>query len=132
VVGHPLRLPPLLQEEAESWADRQGVSLEEFIVWAVAEKVGGLKRELDDPRHPFVTYRRSPEGWPVPVIRGTGIRVRTIGGAVHSWNMSPAAVAEDYDLTEEQVADALAFYETHRGEIEASLSEERLLEQANA
>jgi len=127
-----LKLPHLLQEEAERWAERQGVSLEEFIVWAVAEKVGGLKQGLDDPRHPHITYRRSPEGWPVPVIRGTGIRVRTIAGAVRSWSMSPDEIAEEYELTEEQVADALSFYEAHRGEIEASLSEERLLEQAHA
>jgi uncharacterized protein (DUF433 family) len=127
-----LKLPLLLQEEAERWAGRQGVSLEEFIVWAVAEKVGGLKQGLDDPRHPHVTYRRSPGGWPLPVIRGTGIRVRTVVGAVRWWNMSPGAIAEEYELTEEQVADALSFYETHRGEIEASWSEERLLEQAHA
>jgi uncharacterized protein (DUF433 family) len=127
-----LKLPPHLAEEAEQWADRQGVSLEEFIVWAVAEKVGGLKQGLDDPNYPHVTYRRSAAGWPVPFLRGTGIRVRTIVGAVRSWSLSPSAVAEEYDLTEEQVADALGFYETHRGEIEASLSEERLLEQTHA
>jgi uncharacterized protein (DUF433 family) len=126
-----LKLPPLLEEEAERWAGQQGVSLEEFIVWAVAEKVGGLKQGLDDPRHPHVTYRRSAAGWPIPVIRGTGIRVRTIAGAIHSWNLSATAVAEEYELSEEQVADALGFYEAHRGEIEASLAEERLLEQVH-
>jgi uncharacterized protein (DUF433 family) len=87
---------------------------------------------LDDPRYPHVTYRRSSEGWPVPLLRGTGIRVRTIVAAVHSWGMSPAEVADEYGVTEEQVADALAFYESHRDEIEASLSDERQLEQANA
>lgn len=68
----------------------------------------------------------------MPVIRGTGIRVRTIVGAIRSWNMSPAAMAEDYDLSAEQIAEALAFYEAHRGEVESSLSEERLLEEAHA
>jgi uncharacterized protein (DUF433 family) len=132
MMADPLRLPPLLLEEAERWADRQGVSLEEFVVWAVAEKLGGLKQGLDDPQHPHVTYRRSASGWPIPVIRGTGVRVRTIAAAVRSWGMSAAEIAGEYDLSEEQVADALAFYQEHRGEIEASLTEERLTEQAHA
>jgi hypothetical protein len=46
-----LNLPLELRDEAEQWAGRQGVSLDEFVVWAVAEKVGGLKQTLDDPRY---------------------------------------------------------------------------------
>jgi uncharacterized protein (DUF433 family) len=129
---NPLHLAPLLQEEAEQWASRQGLSLDQFVVWAVAEKVGGLKQALDDPRFPSVTYRRGAAGWPVPVLRGTGIRVQTIAGAAHHWGLLVAEVAEEYGLTAEQVADALAFYEAHRGEIEASLAEELQLEQAHA
>jgi uncharacterized protein (DUF433 family) len=91
-----------------------------------------FEHELDDPRYLDVTYRRSVSGWPVPVLRGTGIRVQTIAGAIRWWNLPPAAIAEEYGLTEEQVTDALGFYEAHRGEIEASLAEERLLEQAHA
>lgn len=127
-----LKLPPHLQREAEQWASQQGVSLEEFVVWAVAEKVGGLRQGLDDPRFPHVTYRRGASGWPVPVLRGTGIRVQTIAGAARTWNMGTAEIAEDYGLTEEQVAGALAFYEAHRGEIEALMSEELQFERAHA
>lgn len=127
-----LKLPPLLQREAEQWASQQGVSLEEFVVWAVAEKVGGLRQGLDDPRFPHVTYRRGAAGWPVPVLRGTGIRVQTIAVAAHAWHMGTDEIAEDYGLMKEQVADALAFYEAHRGEIEALVSEESELERAHA
>ena len=46
--------------------------------------------------------------------------------------MDAAEIAADYDLTAEQVADALAFYEAHRGEIEASLAEEQASEPVSA
>jgi hypothetical protein len=40
---YSLNLPGQLKQEAEKWAESQGVSLDEFILWAVAEKVGALK-----------------------------------------------------------------------------------------
>jgi uncharacterized protein (DUF433 family) len=127
-----LHLPRQLREEAEEWANRQGISLDQFVVWAVAEKVGGLKQAVDDPRFPQVTYRRGASGWPEPVIRGTGIRVQTLAVANRSWGMSPLEIATDYDLTEAQVSAALAFYEAHRGEIEAAIADEQQREPANA
>ena len=128
----PLNLPTLLKTEAEQWAHRQGISLDEFVVWAVAEKLGELKQALDDPRFPHITYRRGASGWPSAVLRGTGIRVQTIAVSARNWEMSPAQIASDYELAQEQVQEALAFYEAHRGEIEASLAEERRTESAHA
>ena len=127
-----LNLPLELRDEAEQWAGRQGVSLDEFIVWAVAEKVGGLKQTLDDPRFPQVTYRKGASGWPVPVIWSTGIRVQTIVVAAHHWKLSEMEIAQDHGLTEHQVRNALDFYEAHRGEIDASLADEERIEQAHA
>lgn len=127
-----LKLPLYLRDEAEQWASRQGVSLDEFIVWAVAERVGGLKQALDDPRFPHVTYRRGASGWPVPVLRGTGIRAQTIVVAAHRWHMSTAEIAQEHGLTEQPVKDALAFYEAHSGEIDSSLAEEERAERAHA
>jgi predicted HicB family RNase H-like nuclease len=50
---YALNLPVQLKQEAEQWAAKQGVSLNQFILWAVAEKVGALKQQLDDvPRTP--------------------------------------------------------------------------------
>lgn len=43
---YPLNLPAQLKEEAEKWAADQGVSLNQFIMWAVAEKVGALRQNL--------------------------------------------------------------------------------------
>jgi len=127
-----LNLPAQLKQEAEEWANRQGISLDQFIVWALAEKVGGLKQAIDDPRFPHVTYRRGAAGWPEPILRGTGIRVQTIVVAHQIWRMDPQEIAADYELTPEQVRDALAFYEAHRGEIEASLADEQTSEPVNA
>jgi hypothetical protein len=55
---YPLNLPVQLKTTAEQCATQQGVSLNQFIVWAVSEKVGELKQQLDDPAFPQVTYRR--------------------------------------------------------------------------
>ena len=75
---YPLNLPAQLKEEAEKWAADQGVSLNQFIMWAVAEKVGSLSQNLNDPAFPRITYRRGAAGQPMPVLRGTGIRVQTV------------------------------------------------------
>ena len=127
---YPLTLPTQLKKEAEEWAAQQGVSLDQFILWAVSEKVGALKQQLDDPAFPQIAYRRGASGWPVPVLRGTGIRVQAVVIAAQQWELSPAQIAAEYGLTEEQVEEALDFYEAHRREIEASIAAEQALEGA--
>jgi uncharacterized protein (DUF433 family) len=42
--------------------------------------------------------------------------------------MSPDKVAHEYELEEARVKECLAFYETHRAEIDASLQAEEVLE----
>lgn len=63
-----------------------------------------------------------------PVIRGTAIHVQTLVVAAQQWYESAAEVAYQYDLTETQVNEALAFYEAHREEIDAALEAEARLE----
>jgi uncharacterized protein (DUF433 family) len=128
---YPLNLPAKLKQEAEQWAANQGVSLNQFILWSVAEKVGSLKQNLDDPAFPRVTYRRGTTGRPVPVLRGTGIRIQTIVVAVQHWEMVPDQIAAEYGLAEAQVKEALAFYEAHRSEIDADLAIEQAMEEAD-
>jgi uncharacterized protein (DUF433 family) len=129
---YPLNLPEQLKREAEQWASAQGISLNQFIMWAVAEKVGALKERLDDPNHPHVTYRRGAAGVPTPVVRGTRIRVQTLVLTAQQWQWTPAQMAEEYGLSAIQVKDALAFYQAHRTEIDASIAAERELEPAYA
>jgi uncharacterized protein (DUF433 family) len=104
------------------------VSLNQFIRWSVAEKVGNLKQSLDDPAFPHVTYRCGATGQPVPVLRGTGIRIQTAAVATQRWELTPDQIAEEYGLTEAQVKEALAFYEAHRAEIDADLAVEQAME----
>ena len=125
---YPLNLPGQLKIEAEHWASEQGVSLNQFIMWSVADKVGSLRQMLDDPKFPQITYRRGTAGIPTPFLRGTGIRVQTIVGAMRYWDMSPEVIASDYDLTSPQVQEALDFYEAHCAEIDAAIAAEESLE----
>ena len=55
---YSLNLPQQLKQDAEHWAAQQGVSLNQFVLWAVAEKVGACKQQLDDPAYALITYRR--------------------------------------------------------------------------
>ena len=126
---YALNLPNALKRDAERLAKEQGVSLNQFILWSVAEKVGGLLQGLDDPNFPNVTYRRGAAGFPSPVLRGTGIRVQTI--VIAAEHISPADVAEDYDLPKAQVEEALSFYEAHRAEIDAFIQADAALEPKN-
>jgi uncharacterized protein (DUF433 family) len=127
---YPLNLPAQLKQEAEQWATNQGVSLNQFILWSVAEKVGTLKQNLDDPAFPRITYRRGAAGQPVPVLRGTGIRVQTIVVAARHWELTPDQIAAEYGLAEAQVKEALAFYEVHPSEIDTDLAVEQAMEKA--
>src|SRR3954468_487017 len=85
---YPLNLPVDLHQAATRLAEQQGISLNQFILWSVAEKVGELRRGLDDPALAGITYRVGASRQPTPVIRGTGIRVQTIVGATQTWGLS--------------------------------------------
>jgi uncharacterized protein (DUF433 family) len=125
---YPLNLPAKLKQEAEQWAASQGVSLNQFILWSVAEKVGALKQALDDPAFPRITYRRGAAGQPAPVLRGTGIRIQTLVVAAQQWEPTPEQIAAEYELKETQVKEALAFYDAHRSEIDVDLAVEQAME----
>lgn len=130
---YPLSLPQQLKQEAEAWAQRQGVSLNQFILWATAEKVGSLNQQLDDPNFPQITYRRGASGIPIPIIRGTGIRVQAVAIAHEQWQMDAAAIANEYALSIKQIEEALAFWSAHRAEIEMHIAyEERLAREHHA
>lgn len=125
---YALNLPTSLKREAEELAARQGISLNQFIMWSVSEKVTALRQELDDPKYPGITYRRGASGWIAPIIRGTGIRVQTIVVETQQ-GLSPDQIAVDHGLEPRQVREAQAFYSAHRPEIDASIQVENDLEE---
>ena len=124
---YALNLPTTLKQEAESLAKEQGVSLNQFIQWAVAEKVGGLKQSLDDPRFPLVTYKRGGSGTMQPMIRGTNLRVKTLVVAHKYWELSAEEIADRWPVKVEAVRDALAFYEVYTDVIDQAIAEEKAL-----
>lgn len=95
------------------------MSLNQFILWATAEKIGALNQQLDDPEFPQVTYRRGAAATPTPILRGAGIRVQAILTAHERWGLAPAEIAAEYEVTERQVEEALAFARAHHLELEA-------------
>lgn len=127
---YSLNLPSQLKQEAEKWAENQGVSLDEFILWAVAEKVGALE-QLNEQTFPNITYRRGASGQLLSVLRGTNLRVQTVVIAAGQWGLSPNEIAAEYGLSEAQVNEVLAFYAAHRSEIDAAIAAEQTLEATN-
>lgn len=124
---YALNLPIRLKQEAAAMAKQQGISLNQYILWAVSEKTGELRGSLADPNFPQITYRRGTSGIPTPVLAGAGIRVQTIAVCVHNQQMSPEEVAEEYDRPLTQIKEALAFYKTHQHEIDSQVAYERQL-----
>jgi uncharacterized protein (DUF433 family) len=126
-----MNLPQQLQQDATQFAQQQGISLEQFVLWAVAEKVGALKQQTNLQTFLEIAMRLGASGVLTPVIKGTNIRVQTIAIAYTQWQQSPSKIATEYDLTETQVQNALAFYEAHRTEIDAAIAAEQALEPAH-
>jgi uncharacterized protein (DUF433 family) len=130
MISDSFNLPPLLQQEAQKCAVKLGISLEQFIVSAVAEKVEILTDHHDNTVFTEITYRRGASGLEVPILHGTGLRVQTLAIAAQQWGLSPEQIATEYDLTEAQVNAALAFYATHQQEIDEAIASEVALESA--
>jgi uncharacterized protein (DUF433 family) len=126
MTAHALNLPNQLQQEVEQLAQSQGISLDQFILWAVTEKVSSLKASF-----PQITYRQGVSGQLIPIIKGTGIRVQTIAIAAQKWGMSPSQIANEYDLTEAQINEVLTFYAANKGQIDEAIAAEQSLEVAN-
>ncbi len=127
---YALNLPDKLKHQAEAIAEQQGVSLNQFILWSVAEKVGELSTSMDDPAFPGIVYRRGASGIPQPVLRGAGIRVQTIVLASQAWQMGAEEIASEYALSRRQVDEALRFYEKHRAEMDLLIEADEQLARA--
>jgi uncharacterized protein (DUF433 family) len=128
---YSVKLPPQLQQEASQWAASRGVDLDEFIAWAVAEKIANLKHQNHDPAYPSISYRQGASGQIIAVVKDKGIRVQTIAIAANQWGLSTAQIAEEYGLTAAQVDDAMGFYAAHQAEINQAIALEASIEAAN-
>jgi uncharacterized protein (DUF433 family) len=131
MLDNALKLPESLLKEAAKCAGNQGISVEQFIIWAIAEKIGILSQANVDPEYPHITYKRGASGKLTPIINNSGLRVQTLVIAHHNWNLSIAEISEEYDLKEELVTEALAFYQSHQEEIDNAIASEQGLELTN-
>jgi uncharacterized protein (DUF433 family) len=127
---YALNLPADLKREAEELAARQGISLNQFIMWSVTEKVVSLRQKPDDAIFPGITYKRGESGWITPVLRGTGLRVQTIVLDLQM-GKTPEEVAMEYSLDANRIREAQAFYQVHRPEIDANIRFEQEMETAH-
>ena len=125
---YSLKLPPKLQQEAEKYATVQGITLDNLIIWAIAEKIGSLKQSLEDNNFPDIVYYCNQEGGMIPKLRGTNIQVKTLVVAVKNWQLTYQKVADEYGISEEQVNNVMAFYEQHRQEIDTAIATDKVLE----
>jgi len=123
MTAYALNLPDRLKHEVEQLAESQGISLDQFVLWAVTEKVSTLKASLAS-----ITYRQGASGQIFSVIKGTGVRVQTLAIAFHKLLMSASQIANEYDLSEEQVTEALRFYEFNKEQIDLAIASEQTLE----
>ncbi|MGG6242043.1 DUF433 domain-containing protein [Nodosilinea sp. AN01ver1] len=125
---YPVNLPLQLQQEALQWATDQGIALDDFILWAVAEKIAELKHQFSDRTFPNVAYHQGASGQQVPVVAGTNIRVQTIAIAAHQWGLTTEQLAEEYNLSAAQIDDALAFYAANQAEMDGAIALEAAIE----
>jgi DNA-binding transcriptional MocR family regulator len=42
----PMNFPPQLQQKIEKWASSQGISTEQFVLQAIAEKIDALSQQM--------------------------------------------------------------------------------------
>ena len=123
MTSHILNLPDRLKQEVEQLAQSQGISLDQFVLWAVTEKVGTLKASFS-----LIAYRQGASRQIFSVIKGTGVRVQTLAIAAQKWGMSAAQIADEYNLSEEQVTEALRFYAVNKEQVDLAIASEQELE----
>jgi uncharacterized protein (DUF433 family) len=63
-----------------------------------------------------------------PRVPRTNIRIQTIAIAAHTWKWSMAQIADEYNLTEAQVRQALGYYQAHRQIMDEAIAAEQAME----
>jgi uncharacterized protein (DUF433 family) len=73
---------------------------------------------------------RGASGELIPVLRGTRLRVQTAVIAAQKCFCFPKEIATEYDISEAQVNEIIAFSAAHSQEIDASIATEQIIEAA--
>ena len=132
---YSLNLPDELKTRAERIAKAQGVSLNQFIMWSVAEKVGQMvgsktPSKQESPKNfPAIDFRLGGAGIYRPILKESGIHVKTIVNCAMVWNQTAEEIASEYDNVQiSDIEQALAYYCSHREEIDLDMAIDSLLE----
>jgi uncharacterized protein (DUF433 family) len=129
--AYSLNLPSELQKAANQVASLQGISLEQFILSAIADKLARSEGGLSKGGFSQIAYIRGASGVMVPVLKGTGIRIQTLAVARHRWHLSEEQIAREYDLSLELVGQGLLFYSNYSEEIDSAIATEETIEQSH-
>ena len=114
-----------LQNQVLQLSLQERWQLVQQILASIQRETASSARTLSkDSTFQHIHYRTGSSGEASPTIKGTRIRVQTIAISARQWNWEPEKIAEEYDLSEAQVTEALRFYELHSTEIEAAISAE--------
>lgn len=119
---YALSLPVDLKQEAEQAAKEQGISLNQFILWSLADKVAQLRNNLAHTAFPSISIIKSASGQLVPVV-SNGVRVQTIVIASLVWKESVQVIAEQYNLPRKIVEEALKYYEANKRYVDMLIEE---------
>jgi uncharacterized protein (DUF433 family) len=77
---------------------------------------------------PNLTYRQGASGHVQLIVQGSGVRVQTLVTVHQTWGWSVEQIAEEYDLSTEQVQEVLTFYAGHKREVDAEIDVESALD----
>ena len=119
---YALNLPIDLKREAEQAAKDQGISLNQLILWSLADKIAQLRNNLAHTAFPSILMKKSATGQLVPTV-ANGIRVQTIVIASHIWGESVENIADQYDLPKKAVEEALKYYESNKRYVDMLIEE---------
>jgi len=73
---------------------------------------------------PLITLKQGASNTITPILLGTNIRVQTIVIEHVQWGSSLKEIAAEYDLSLQQVNQAMAFYHAHKPEIDGMIARE--------
>jgi uncharacterized protein (DUF433 family) len=119
---YSLNLPINLKKEAELFAKHQGISLNQMILWSLAEKITQLKDSMVNSKYPSIYYKFNSTGMPIPCT-GNGMRVQTIIIAHTVWKETVRSISRDYDIPESLVQEALKYYEENKKYIDGLIAD---------
>ncbi|MEO0457558.1 MAG: hypothetical protein AAF152_13405 [Cyanobacteria bacterium P01_A01_bin.114] len=86
-------------------------------------------RVVEPPASPkkapqLIRYRVGGSGQAVATVGDSGIRVQTLLLAGTKWSWNVRRISREYGLSEEEVTEALMYYQSHKAEIDTAIASE--------